>query len=69
MAGYRFVVPIVAEAEGPTASLDSAMVNDEFEAVLGHSFLAILRCPQPATIARRRKAWLRVAVIYNYTLI
>ena len=32
-----------------------ATVDDEFEAVPGHSFLAMLRCPQPATITRKQK--------------
>ena len=33
----------------------SATVDDKFEAVPGNSYLAMLRCPQLATIARKRK--------------
>ena len=41
-----------SDAVGPSASVT---VDDEFKAVPGHSFLTLLRCPQPATIARKRK--------------
>ena len=50
-----------AEAEGPTAESSDTVgpsasaTVDKFEAVPGHSFLAILRCPQRATIARKWK--------------
>ena len=40
----------VSNAVGPSAS---TTVDDK--AVPGHSFLATLRCPQPAAIARKRK--------------
>ena len=41
-----------SDAVGPSAPA----TVDEFKAVPGHSFLMMLRCPQPATTARKRKA-------------
>ena len=44
-----------SQASGSNAVGPSASATVDNEAVPGHSFLATLHCPQPATIARKRK--------------
>ena len=44
-----------SQASGSNAVGLSASAAVDDEAVPGHSFHATLRCPQPATIARKRK--------------
>ena len=44
-----------SQASGSNAVGPSASATVDNKAVPGHSFLVTLRCPQPATIARKRK--------------
>ena len=44
-----------SQASGSNAVGPSGSVTVDDEAVPGHSFLAMLHCPQPATIARKQQ--------------